>query len=71
MEWRMEYSSRWTVELINTYNIKKGSKDGAFFMSFDDFLKYYASLGIAKINPNYVTTSKRIDKRKKWKLLKY
>ena len=38
--------------------------DGVFYMSFDDFVKYYVTMGIVKLQHNYNTTMCKIPKAK-------
>ena len=55
-----DYSKKWTPELKKKYNLVI-KDDGDFYMSFDDFLNYYITLGICKLHPGYKTTSLRVD----------
>ena len=41
-------SSKWTKDLKRKYGVEN-KNDGVFHMSFDDFLKYYYTMGFAKI----------------------
>ena len=51
-----DYSKKWTPELTKQYKLVI-KDDGDFYMSFDDFLNYYVTLGICKLHPGYKTTS--------------
>ena len=51
-----DYSKKWTPELKKKYNLVI-SDDGDFYMGYDDFLNYYITLGICKLQPGYKTTS--------------
>ena len=49
--------SKWTPSLKKKYGLKVEEKDdGQFYMSFDDFIYYYVSIGIAKLHPDFCTT---------------
>ena len=54
-----DYSSKWTPELKKKYNLVI-KDDGDFYMAFDDFLKYYITLGVCKLHPGYKTTTLKI-----------
>ena len=55
-----DYSKKWTPELKKKYNLVI-KDDGDFYMSFDDFLNYYITLGICKLHPGYKTTCLKIS----------
>ena len=56
-------SNKWTPELKRRYGLNNEEKDdGEFFMSFEDFIKYFGSMGICKLYPNNVTTVLRVKK---------
>jgi hypothetical protein len=56
-------SNKWTPELKRKYGLSNEEKDdGEFYMSFDDFIKYFGSLGICKLYPNNITTVLRVKK---------
>ena len=54
-------SSKWNQDFKKKVNFKD-KKEGDFFISFNDFVKYYSSLGIVKIHENYLSNSIRIQK---------
>ena len=56
-----DYSSKWTEELKKKYEFNK-KNDGVFYMSYDDFIKYFITIGFAKIHPDYVTNNIKIKK---------
>ena len=56
-----ETSSKWTDELKEKLQYSE-KKDGDFFISYDDFINYYGSLGIVKIHEDYLSNSIRISK---------
>ena len=66
---KIEYSGRWsdasdvwTDELRKICEFPGIKEDGIFYMSFDDMRRYFFSLEIAKIEPNYTTKSIKIKK---------
>ena len=54
-------SKKWTAELKKKYGLVN-KDDGDFYMSYDDYLKYYAVMGFGKIYQDYVTRVIRIEK---------
>ena len=66
-----ETSNLWTDELKEKVAFSE-KNEGDFFMSFDDFIKYYNSLGIVKLHEEYLSNSIRISKlqAKKGQLIK-
>ena len=56
-----DYSSKWTEELKKKYEFNK-KNDGMFYMGYEDFLKYFITIGFAKIHPDYVTNNIKIKK---------
>ena len=63
-EWNGSWSdssSKWTSE---TRKIQSHIKrdDGDFYMGYDDFLKYYVTMGFAKLHPDYETSVLKIKK---------
>ena len=56
-----ETSSKWTEELKEKLNYSD-KKDGDFFISFDDFINYYGTMGIVKLHEDYLSNSIRIPK---------
>ena len=63
-EWNGDWSdssSKWnSAQKLKVSHIKKD--DGDFYMGFNDFIKYYVTMGIAKIYPDYETTVIKIKK---------
>ena len=58
-------SNLWTDELKEKceFNKEEGEEDdGIFYMSFDDFIKYFESIDIAKVEVGYQTTYCKIKK---------
>ena len=61
-------SSKWTNELKKKFEFDTVSDDGIFYMSYDDFLRYFKSLEILKIKENYTTiASCKIKKTEAYK----
>ena len=63
-EWngdKSDNSSKWTQKLKMEYNLVQ-KDDGDFHMSFDDFIKYFVNLGIARLKRGYVTTFCKVRK---------
>ena len=56
-----DYCSKWTPELKIKYEFNK-KNDGVFYMGYDDFLKYFITIGFAKIHPDYVSNDIKIKK---------
>ena len=54
-----ETSSKWKEELKEKQKVYQ-KKDGDFFITFNDFIKYYGSIGIVKLHENYLSNSVRI-----------
>jgi hypothetical protein len=57
-------SKKWTASTKQQCGYKENSDDGVFYMSYDDFIKYYVIMGISKIEPGYQTTACKINKAK-------
>jgi hypothetical protein len=55
-------SRKWTPELKKKYNYEGDKNEGIFFMSFDDFYKYFGMLDIAKLEEGYQTVFCKIKK---------
>ncbi len=55
------YSSKWTDELKKEYNYSE-KQDGDFFIGYKDFLKYFVTIGIAKLHPTFTCTRIKIKK---------
>ena len=66
-----ETSKIWTEELKEKLFFSE-KKDGDFFICFDDFIKYFNSVGIVKLHEEYLSNSIRISKpqAKKGQLIK-
>ena len=63
-EWNGDWSdssSKWTTQLKNKMELSK-KDDGDFYMSFNDFITYYVTMGFAKIHPEYETAVLKIKK---------
>ena len=56
-----ESSSKWNDEIKKKLNFSE-KNDGDFFISFDDFINYFSSLGIVKIHEEYLSNSIKIQK---------
>ena len=55
-------SKKWTTSTKQQCNYKENSDDGVFYMSYDDFIKYYVTMGIAKLEFKYKTSVCTIGK---------
>ena len=55
-------SKLWTPEIKKQCEYQEDRDDGVFYMSFDDFVKYYVTMGIVKLQHNYQTTMCKIPK---------
>lgn len=58
-EWTGEWNDndpRWTAELKRKYN-HAPKEDGIFFMSIEDFAKFFSHTLVAKVNDSYVSSS--------------
>ena len=62
-EWS-NFSRKWTPELKQQCDFQGDIDDGIFYMSFNDFIKYYALLDIAKLEKGYCSTYCKISKNK-------
>ena len=66
-EWMGEWcdtSDKWTPELREQVGLQEGDKDeGEFFMSFDDYLKYFCMMGICKLHEDYKYCVNKITRR--------
>jgi hypothetical protein len=63
-EWNGDWSdssSKWTSAAKLKMSLIKRD-DGDFYMGYNDFIKYYVTMGIAKIHPDYETTVLKIKK---------
>ena len=54
-------SKKWTAELKKKYGLIN-KDDGDFYMSYDDFLKFYAVMGFGKLHQDFQTRVLRIEK---------
>ena len=54
-------SKKWTAELKKKYNLIN-KDDGDFYMSYEDFLKYYAVMGFGKLHQDFQTSVIRVEK---------
>ena len=55
-------SSKWTASTKKQCDYKENNDDGIFYMSYDDFIKYFVTMGIAKLEHGYKTTVCKIGK---------
>ena len=63
-EWNGDWSdssSKWTTATKNKMSFIKRD-DGDFYMGYNDFIKYYVTMGFAKIHPDYETSVIKIKK---------
>ena len=63
-EWNGDWSdssSKWTPENKSLMALN-AKDDGIFCMGFNDFIRYYVTMGIAKIHPDYETSVLKIKK---------
>ena len=56
------YSKKWTPEIKKQCDYEGENDEGIFYMSYNDFIKYFVVLDIAKIEPGYKTTYLKIKK---------
>ena len=56
-------SKKWTESTKKQCGYKDNVDDGIFYMSYDDFIKYYVNIGIAKLEHGYKTTYCKINKK--------
>ena len=63
-EWS-DYSDRWTPEIKAQceYPEEENDDDGIFYMSFEDFIKCFSNMDIAKLESGYQTTYIKIKKK--------
>jgi len=59
-------SKKWTEELKKKYGLVK-KNDGDFYMSYDDYLKFYAVMGFGKLHQDFQTRVIRIEKTEAYK----
>ena len=55
-------SKKWTPKLKKQFDYSGENDDGIFYMSYNDFIKYFIFLDIAKLEPGYKTTFCKIKK---------
>ena len=56
-----DFSSKWTEELKQKYKYYE-KEDGDFFMGYKDFLKYFVTMGFAKLHPDFISSKLKIKK---------
>ena len=56
------YSKKWTPQIKKQCEYEGENDEGIFYMSYNDFIKYFVVLDIAKIEPGYKTTYLKIKK---------
>ena len=56
-----DYSSKWTEDLKKKYKYYE-KEDGDFFMGYDDFMKYFITMGFAKLHPKFSSSKIKIKK---------
>lgn len=67
VEWKGDWSdssSLWTPELKKLCKVQK-SDDGVFWISIEDFVKYFQGIGVARVHETYFYNSINIDLRSK------
>ena len=57
-----DYSKKWTPYLKKQCNFVKNENDGIFHMSYDDFIYYFFTLDICKLEQSYKTRICKIKK---------
>ena len=60
LQWKGAWSfnsKNWTPELRKKFNYEHSPNDGSFYMTMEDFLKYFGVFTFCKFNPFYVHTS--------------
>ena len=66
-EWS-DGSRKWTPELKKKYNYEGDEDEGIFFMSFNDFYKYFVMMDIAKLEEGYKNAFCKIKKTEATKI---
>ena len=56
-----DFSSKWTEELKQKYKYYE-KEDGDFFMGYNDFMKYFVTMGFAKLHPKFSSSKLKIKK---------
>ena len=66
-----DYSSKWTDDLKKQYNYFE-KDDGDFFMGYKDFIKYFVTMGFAKLHAKFSSSKIKIkrDEATKCQLIK-
>jgi hypothetical protein len=67
-----DVSKKWNESTKKQCEYKRNKDDGIFYMSYDDFIKYFVTMGFCKIEPKYQTTFCKIknDQAVKCQMLK-
>ena len=66
-EWSGDYSDssrKWTANLKKECNVEKSKDDGSFWMTFEDFSKYFLVAGICHLYQDYDYTFLHVPKAK-------
>ena len=56
-----DFSSKWTEDLKQKYKYYE-KEDGDFFMGYTDFMKYFVTMGFAKLHPSFSSSKLKIKK---------
>ena len=56
-----DFSSKWTEDLKQKYHYYE-KEDGDFFMGYNDFMKYFVTMGFAKLHPGWSSSKLKIKK---------
>lgn len=57
-------SKKWTEPLRTKYSYINDPKDGTFFIGWDNFVKYFSTFIVCKVNLNHINTTLRLTKHK-------
>ena len=63
-EWNGDWGDQsdcWTPELKEQVNLVADTEDGTFWMSFEDFKRYFTRVQICKFNDNYTFNNFRVN----------
>ncbi|CAD8111547.1 unnamed protein product [Paramecium sonneborni] len=66
-EWQGEWcddSSSWTKELKKQLRVSEKAEDGIFYMSFQDFVRYFNTIYVGYFQQNYIYKSQTIVSKK-------
>ena len=66
-EWKGDWSDdsdKWTEDVIKQVETFKKADDGTFWMSVNDFVKFYEGVGICKLHEDYFYTSASFEHEK-------